>query len=140
MVLVSLEGVSAHVNTHTYIHRRVQVHSIVRIHVVKQYASSSSRYISSLYPSLCQFLFHFFHCSLPDASHANGTVFAWSIIIFFLLLLFHPVFLHGLFIPFLLPRDYLDSSSRLISSRSYISPPRNFILCFLISVSGGKCI
>lgn len=31
------------------------------------------------------------------------------------------------------PPDYLDSSSRLISSRSYTSPPRNFILCFLIS-------
>ena len=116
-------------------------------------SSSLSRYIPllPLPPSLCQFLFHFFHCSLPDASHANSTVFASIIIIlFFPLPSCFLISLHGLFIPFLLAnlRDYPDSAPVFVLFFapyffSYISLILFFVLfffSFFISANGEKCI
>lgn len=106
--------------TWTRIYTRIHAHArkFIRLYAFTLWNNSLEFVPFPIYPpppstpSLCQFLFHFFHCSLPDASHANGTVFAWSIIIIFF---FFPCFLislHGLFIPFLLANlhDYPDSA------------------------------
>lgn len=103
-------------------------------------SSSLSRYIPllPLPPCLCQFLFHFFHCSLPDASHANGTVFAWSIII---ILFFPPPLLFS----YLFTRTFHSFLTRQPPRLSRLCPSfrpllralflqlyfSNFILCFV---------
>lgn len=133
--------------TWTRIYTRIHAHArkFIRLYAFTLWNNSLEFVPFPIYPpppstpSLCQFLFHFFHCSLPDASHANGTVFAWSIIIIFF---FPPVFL-SLYTDFsflsysptstIIPTlpQFSSSSSRLISSRSYISP--RVILFFVFS-------